>query len=265
MGAVTGRRRTARKIWNSTEPMNLDASLWSFGALAIVAGAVAAVSGFGIGSLLTPFLMLKMPAPQAVAIVAIPHIWATSLRLFQLRKEIDWPTFRQFGIASAIGGLAGAAAQPLLGSTGLTLAMALLLVLAGGAELARKPLPLPHSPPWRMAEGMLSGFFGGLVGNQGGIRSAALLGLALEPRVLVATATATAMLVDCARVPVYLLSAGDVLGAAVPLWGAGIVGVTLGTYLGVPILGRIPARGYRRLLGALLVALGLVLAATAVG
>lgn len=239
--------------------MEFDVSSGSFGALAVIAGAIAAVSGFGIGSVLTPFLMLRMPTSHAVAIVAIPHIWATSLRLFQLRGAIDWPTFRQFGVASAIGGFLGAASQPLLGSTGLTLALAVLLVGAGSAELARQPLPLPHSPPWRMVGGMLSGAFGGLVGNQGGIRAAALLGFALGPRALVATATATAILVDCARFPVYLLSEGDVMRASVPLWVAGIAGVTIGTYIGVPLLGRIPTPLYRRLLGGLLVLLGVAL------
>ena len=237
--------------------MAIEPILWTFGALAVLAGAIAAVSGFGIGSVLTPFLMLSMPPSHAVAVVAIPHIWATALRLFHLRGDIHWRTIRQFGVASAVGGLAGAALQPVLGSAGLTIALATLLVLAGSAELLRRPLPVPHSPPWRIAEGFVSGVFGGLVGNQGGLRSAALLGFDLEPRVLVATATATAMLVDLARFPVYLVSGSGVMTANVPTWVVGIVGVTLGTYLGVPILGRIPRPLYRRLLGGLLVVLGI--------
>lgn len=47
-------------------------SPWLVGAAAIVAGAVAAVSGFGIGSLLTPLLVLSMPTAHAVAVLAIP-------------------------------------------------------------------------------------------------------------------------------------------------------------------------------------------------
>ena len=38
--------------------------------------------------------------------------------------------------------------------------------------------------------GALSGAFGGLVGNQGGIRSAAMLGLGVQGPAFVATATA---------------------------------------------------------------------------
>jgi hypothetical protein len=44
--------------------------------------------------------------------------------------------------------------------------------------------------------GVLSGFFGGVAGNQGGMRAAALTAFGLEPAAFVATATATGLLVD---------------------------------------------------------------------
>ncbi|MGD2045779.1 MAG: sulfite exporter TauE/SafE family protein [Gemmatimonadota bacterium] len=233
---------------------------WAFGLLSVLGGAVAAVSGFGIGSLLTPFLLLSFPAGEAVAIVAIPHVVATSLRLWKLRPDIDRPTFKQFGIASAVGGLAGAALQPVLGSGSLTIVLAVLLLGAGGSELLRRPVPLPRTPFWRLAGGTLSGAFGGLVGNQGGIRTAALLGFRLETRALVATSTASALLVDAARVPIYLWLRGGAIEANAALWVAGTVGVVVGTFLGVPILGRVPPKLYRQIVGFLLVVLGVSLA-----
>jgi uncharacterized membrane protein YfcA len=234
-----------------------------FGLAAVVAGAVAAVSGFGIGSLLTPVLLLSFVAVDAVAIVSIPHVVATSVRLWWLRDEIDWPTFREFGVASAVGGLGGALLQPVLGSAVLTFVLAALLVLAGTSELLRRTVPLPTTPGWRLAGGTLSGLFGGLVGNQGGIRAAALLGFRLDTRALVATATASALLVDAARVPIYVHLRGDLLAEAAPLWLAGVIGVVVGTFIGVPILGRISPPLYRRLVGGLLVLLGLGLALAA--
>jgi uncharacterized protein len=234
------------------------------GVVAIVAGAVAAVSGFGIGSLLTPLLLLSMPAAHAVAVLAIPHAVATTIRWLRLRADVDPRTFRQFGIASAVGGLAGAVLQSRLSSPILTLVLAVLLLSAGASELARRRIPLPQTPFWRLLGGTLSGFFGGLVGNQGGIRAAALLGFQLQPRQLVATATASALLVDLARVPVYFASAGRVIAESTPLWLAASVGVTIGTFLGVPVLSRIPEGTYRRLVGALLVLLGLSLVVVAV-
>ncbi len=231
-----------------------------FGLVAVAAGAVAAVSGFGIGSLLTPFLLVSFPVAEAVAIVAVPHVVATAVRFWRLRADIDRPTFRQFGIASAAGGLAGATLQSILGSGTLTAVLAVLLVMAGGAELLRRPIPLPTTRFWRLTGGAVSGVFGGLVGNQGGIRAAALLGFQLQTRALVATATASALLVDAARVPIYIVLRAPTLVATVPLWLAGTVGVVVGTFLGVPLLGRIPPAAYRQVVGGLLIVLGVALA-----
>ena len=225
----------------------------------MVAGAVAAVSGFGIGSILTPVLMLSLPTAHAVAVVSIPHAWATTLRFLRLRRNIDRATFRQFGVASAIGGLAGAALQSRLGSAVLTIALATLLILAGGSELLRRPVPLPRTSFWRLAGGVASGFFGGLVGNQGGIRAAALLGFGLPVKALVATATASALLVDLARVPIYLVNAGPVIARSAPVWLVASAGVTIGTFIGVPVLSRIPPDTYRAVVGGLLVLLGVSL------
>jgi uncharacterized membrane protein YfcA len=229
------------------------------GLAAVLAGAIAAVSGFGIGSLLTPLFLLAMPAQHAVAVVAVPHALATTIRLLRLRRDVHPPTLRQFGIASAGGGLAGAALQPRLGSPVLALVLGCLLVLAGAGELFQRRLPLPQTPVWRILGGIASGLFGGLVGNQGGIRAAALLGFHLSPRQLVATATASALLVDLARIPVYLVAAPAAIAGSVPLWLAASAGVTVGTLIGVPVLGHIPAGTYGRLLGGLLVLLGVSL------
>jgi uncharacterized protein len=205
-----------------------------------------------------------MPTAHAVAVLAIPHAVATAIRWVRLRSDVHLPTFRQFGIASAAGGLAGAALQARLTSPVLTIVLASLLLLAGGTELAGRRVPLPRTPFWRLLGGILSGLFGGLVGNQGGIRAAALLGFSLPPRQLVATATASALLVDAARVPIYFATMGPVIAEATRTVIAASIGVTIGTFLGVPILSRIPERIYRRLVGALLLMLGISLVLTLV-
>lgn len=238
-------------------------SVWTIAIVAVLAGAVAAVSGFGIGSLLTPLLLVTLPAPHAVAIVAIPHAIATFIRWWRLRAHVHAATFREFGLASAVGGLLGAALQSRLGLQVLTVVLASLLVLAGSTELAGRRLPLPRTPFWRWVGGALSGLFGGLVGNQGGIRAAALLGFSLDPRQIVATATASALLVDAARLPVYVATQWSAMQEHMPLVVAASVGCVAGTLIGVPVLGRIPAARFRLVLGGLLVVLGLGLLATA--
>ena len=69
-------------------------------------------------------------------------------------------------------------------------------------------------PKVSLIAGVASGVFGGLVGNQGGIRSAAMLGLGLKGPRFVATATAIALAVDGARLPFYLVAESEqILGA----------------------------------------------------
>jgi hypothetical protein len=120
-------------------------------------------------------------------------------------------------------------------------------------------VPLPETRFWRLLGGVLSGLFGGLVGNQGGIRAAALLGFNLTPRQVVATATASALLVDAARLPIYFLAAGPVIARTKGMWIVASIGVTIGTFIGVPLLRRIPESAYRRIIGLLLLLLGISL------
>ncbi len=228
---------------------------------AVVAGAIAAVSGFGIGSLMTPLLLMWFPARVAVALVSIPHAVASTVRWFRLRRDVDKRVFVRFGIASVVGGLAGALLQATLRSGALTGVLGVLLLVAGTTEILRRPIPLPSSPAVLLTAGGLSGLFGGLVGNQGGVRSASLLGFGLSPRQLVATATASAVLVDLARVPVYVAVSGAALAAHAALILASSAGVVIGTFAGVPLLRRIPDGVYRPLVGVLLVLLGISLLA----
>lgn len=94
------------------------------------------------------------------------------------------------------------------------------------------------------------------MGNQGGIRSAALLAFPLSPRAFVATATATALIVDAARVPVYVATSGAELLDHGPLIAALVAGVVAGTLLGEGFLRRLPERTFRRAVSTLLLVLG---------
>src|SRR5512147_2493822 len=98
---------------------------------AIVAGAIAAMSGFGIGSILTPLLALNMGTKLAVAVVSIPHFIGTAVRFAMLREHLDRRVLMTFGIASAIGGLSGALLHIWLRSAILGYILGAVLVFAG--------------------------------------------------------------------------------------------------------------------------------------
>lgn len=225
-------------------------------ALAILAGAVAAVSGFGIGSLLTPALAVSVGTKLAVALVALPHLAATALRLWMLRRSIDRGVLLTFGLASAAGGLAGGVLHAFVASPALAIVLGVLLAFSGISELIGLARRIRFAGAGAVAAGFLSGGFGGLVGNQGGIRAAALLRFGLDRRALIATATASALLVDAARTPVYLVSAGRGMLEHWPLVLSMTAGTVAGTLLGGPMLRRIPEAVFRRILAVLLIGLG---------
>jgi uncharacterized membrane protein YfcA len=225
--------------------------------VAVLAGGVAAISGFGIGSLLTPLLALRYGTKLAVAIVSVPHIIATATRLLYLREHLDRKVFLDFGILSAVGGLLGALLNSRANSPALTIVFGCLLLLAGISGLTGLLGKLKMGRRTAWIAGAFSGFFGGLVGNQGGIRSAALLSFGMQKEAMVATATAVALFVDGARLPVYFVVETHGIVKAWTIILIAIVGVLLGTFWGVNLLRKIPERLFPKLLSVLILALGI--------
>lgn len=232
---------------------------------AVIAGAIASISGFGIGSVLTPVLSTQFDVRLAIAMVSLPHLAGTVVRFLLVRTHIDREVLLGFGAASAAGGLIGASLQAAVQSSALALIFGLLLIFAGLGGLtgfAQRMRFSGRRPA--LIGGALSGLLGGLVGNQGGIRASALLGFDVERQAFVATATAVALIVDGARIPVYLVTQGAEFAPHWPLVALLAVGAVVGTLLGGRTLRRIGEAVFRRVVGVLLLMLGAYTLARAV-
>ena len=226
-------------------------------AAAVAGGAIASVSGFGIGSFLTPLLALIMDARLAVATVAIPHVLGTAIRYFWLQVGADRRVLLTFGSASAAGALMGALLQVRTSSRGITLLFGTLLVLVAAFEWTGLTRRVRFVGVSAWLAGLTSGALGGLAGNQGGIRSAALLGFGLPRDTFVATATAIALLIDAVRLPIYFANYSKELADSWRVVVIACVGVIVGTALGGRVLKRIPEHRFRPIVAALLALLGL--------
>jgi uncharacterized membrane protein YfcA len=232
------------------------------GAVAVLAGAIASVAGFGIGSVLTPIVATRFGVKLAVVLVAIPHLAATLLRAWRLRHEIDRSVLLRFGIASAAGGLTGALLHNHVQSGGLAVVFGCLLVFAGVVGVTRlsERMRFGHRTAW--VAGVLSGGLGGLVGNQGGIRAAALMGFEIRKEAFVATGTAIGLVVDAVRIPVYIAGdSSEIIRRAWPLVVVMGAGTLLGTLAGERVLRRIPERVFRTTVSLLILALGVAVLA----
>jgi uncharacterized protein len=229
--------------------------------ISALAGALASVTGFGIGSLLTPLLALRMDTRLAVAVVSVPHVVGTAVRFLLMSGGVDRRVLVSFGVTSAAGGLTGALLQGVASNRWLTVLFGGLLLFAAVSEATGLAARMRFRGHVAWIAGSLSGLLGGLVGNQGGLRSAALLGFGLDKRTFVGTATAIGLLVDGARMPVYVATQYRELSALwLPILVA-IAGVVLGTVLGSRLLARIPDIWFHRVLAVVLAALGITMVA----
>jgi uncharacterized protein len=225
--------------------------------VSFVAGATASVVGFGIGSLLTPVLAVCVSMDLAIAAVALPHLAGGLLRGWRLRRSIDWRVLVRFGSLSALGGLVGAFAFASVAPSVLARVLGALLVLTSVAGITG------WSERWKPQGlvvwifGALSGFFGGVVGNQGGLRAAALSAFDLEPTAFVATSTLIGVLIDLVRTPVYLFRAGEGLAGVWALVTIAIVGVLAGTLLGERMLMGLSRTRFRVIVSVAIGLLGL--------
>jgi hypothetical protein len=172
--------------------------------VAVIAGGVSAVTGFGIGSLLTPVLALNVDARVAVAAVSIPHFVGTAVRFWLLRGRIDRRVLWTFGLTSAAGGLAGAALYSIATNRWLNAVFGVLLLFAAAAR----------SPGWRdgcdseAGSPGLRARFRGCWAVWSEIREASARrrcsALSWRKSGSSEPATAIALFVDGARLPVYL-------------------------------------------------------------
>jgi uncharacterized membrane protein YfcA len=89
-----------------------------------------------------------------------------------------------------------------------------------------------------------------------------MLGLGVQGRPFVATATAIGIVVDVFRMPVYLITGSDQMLHAWPAVATLTIGVVFGTLLGERILRKMPERIFRRVVAVILLGIGIYLLLT---
>lgn len=108
--------------------------------------------------------------------------------------------------------------------------------------------------------GILSGFFGGLSGNQGAIRSAFLIHTHLGKEAFIGTNAIIGAVIDLFRLVIYSWSFGQILiDIDKPLLAAAVGGALLGVFLGMILLKKVTIRFIQRIIVALLYFLGALL------
>lgn len=250
--------------------------------VALVASALTLFSGFGLGTLLLPAFAVVFPVEIAVAATAVVHLLNNLFKLVLVGRDAHPRAVLSLGLPAIPAAAAGAW---LLGSLSLVpdlvqyelfgrsatvtvVKLAIGLMIAGFAIVDLSPLAdrLAFAPRWLPLGGVLMGFFGGLSGHQGALRSAFLLRYGLSKRGFIATGVICAVLVDLVRVSVYGRSipavlAGSEGGDVAPLVFAATIAALAGAWIGTRLLGKVTLGFVRRLVGVMLLVLAVALGA----
>jgi uncharacterized membrane protein YfcA len=184
--------------------------------VALLSSILTLLSGFGLGMLLSAAMFLFFPLDVAVAITAVVHFANNIFKFSIFKKYINYGIVLKFGLPALIFSFLGALLLTKI--TGLSAfaeisfgtqifkffplnaTLGFLMIFFAWVPLNTKK----HSSFIFLASGgILSGFFGGLAGHQGGIRSAFLSKLKLRKEVFIASGVMISLIVDITRISVY--------------------------------------------------------------
>jgi uncharacterized membrane protein YfcA len=190
---------------------------------AFLASILTFFSGFGLGTILLPIFTLFYPAPIAVGLTAIVHFLNNSFKIGLVYKNINWQVVLKFGVPCLIAALAGSFLLKAISTNSIILfsynlnnhifygslinfMMGILIIFFSLVEVIPFFKKIAISQNYLGIGGVLSGFFGGLSGHQGALRSSFLVRLNLKKEAFVATGTCIACIVDLGRMTIYAMT-----------------------------------------------------------
>jgi uncharacterized protein len=234
-------------------------------------------SGFGLGTILTPVMIIFFPAQEAIALTGIVHLLNNIFKLVLVGKQTDKQVASRFGIPAIIGSFIGAYLLVYLSQnlfhyeyqfmgktmevTFIKLLVATLMILFALFEILPWLKSLQFSSNYLSLGGFISGFFGGLSGNQGALRSAFLLRYGLTKEVYIATGVVIACMIDVTRLSIYFTASAsyDYWENDILLMMA-VLSAFTGAFLGNKLLKKITLNFVQTLASIMIIALALLLA-----
>jgi len=176
-------------------------------------------SGFGLGTILMPVFALFFPVEIAIALTGVVHLTNNLFKMALVGKMANKQVLLRFGIPAIVAAFAGAWLLLQLSNlpaithyewmgkefeiTPVKLIIALLLLFFSVFEILPLAQKLHFGHNKLVIGGILSGFFGGLAGIQGALRSAFLIKSGLSKEAYIATGVIIASMVDITRLSVY--------------------------------------------------------------
>lgn len=246
--------------------------------ISAAASLITLFSGFGLATILTPVFMFFFPVEIAIALTGVVHLFNGAFKLGLLGRHADWKIAASFGIPSIIGAVIGAellvevSRMPAIAhyelfdrQHAILPAKVMLSVIIAVFAFAESVPPLRKEAMSRqnvMGGGLLSGFFGGVSGYQGALRSAFLIHYRLSKEQFLATGIVIACMVDVTRLSLYATQLNT--SAVISHWPVVITAILsafTGAYIGSRLLRNVTLEFVRRTVMLFLILIALLLGA----
>ncbi len=237
----------------------LETSVLIPAVVAFIAASLTLMTGFGLGTILTPVFLIFYDVKIAILIVAVVHLSNNLLKLSLFHRHVSLDILKRFGVLTLAGAFIGAFFQGRMDSSVVKMLLGASLIFLGAKEVLGFSERLRFPRKIDFAGGFLSGLLGGFVGNQGAIRSAYLLNYDIPKEAFVATAAVIASIVDITRIPVYIISNRDVLSGNMGLLALVTASAFAGTLTGKKILKKVSSKVFKRYVSVSVIIIGLFL------
>jgi len=235
-------------------------------------------SGFGLGTLLMPVFAIFFPVEVAIALTGVVHFLNNVFKLLLMGRHVDRSVAIRFGIPAFVFALLGALlllqisdlppwhtyqmGGKIYSITPVKVIIALTLLVFTFMELVPFLKNVTSSEKMLPVGGALSGFFGGLSGHQGALRSAFLVKSGLSKEAFIATGIVIACIVDISRLGVYMNGFSESgLSENMTLVTVATAFAFAGAFLGSRLLRKVTLKAVQIIVTVLLVILAIGLAA----
>ena len=247
------------------------------GGIALLTSILTFFSGFGVGTILTPVFVVFFPIDIAIAMTAIVHFLNNLFKFGLTYKDINKSVLFRFGLPAIPFAILGAWLLVSLSTQNTQLAkftflsincevyliqliVGLLMLFFAIAELYPSFKKDTIKKQHLFLGGIISGFFGGLTGHQGALRTMFLIKSGLVKEAFIATGIAIACFVDVSRLAVYFGKVNQInIKDNIGIITTATLCAFLGAYFGKKLLKKITINTIQYMVSALIGVISILL------
>lgn len=225
--------------------------------LTLIAAAIGTMTGFGTSTIMVPALSLFLPLPLVLLFVGVIHWFGDIWKILFFKQGFNWKLILLFGIPGIILSFYSARLPLTLPEELLQRSLGLFLILYVTFIWVKPAWKMQSSNTNALLGGGLSGFFSGIFGVGGAVRSTFLSAYNLPKSVFLFTSGVIGLLIDSSRVAQYVLSGIRVEGSLLTALIVCIPASLLGAYLAKKLVDKIPQKQFRLFIAVALFLVGL--------